>query len=111
MDPIVKNLAVFSASFLSVYLLVMIVKFLHKVCWMPIRMQYALRSQGIKGPSYKFLHGNIKEISDMRKQSMGKPMDHLSHEIFPRLMPHVHSWVKLYGNILIFNNVYFIMVK
>lgn len=97
MDPMVKNLAVFSARFLSLYLLVMIVKFLHKVFWMPIRMQYALRSQGIKGPSYKFLHGNIKEISDMRKQSMGKPMDHLSHEIFPRLMPHVHSWVKLYG--------------
>ncbi|GKC99668.1 cytochrome P450 CYP749A22-like protein, partial [Tanacetum coccineum] len=97
MDPMVKNLAVFSGSFLCVYLIVMIVKFLHKVCLMPIRTQYALRSQGIKGPSYKFLHGNIKEISDMRKQSMGRPMDHLSHEIFPRLMPHVHSWMNLYG--------------
>ncbi|KAI3719819.1 hypothetical protein L6452_20724 [Arctium lappa] len=33
----------------------------------------------------------------MRTRSMGRPMDHLSHEILPRILPHVHSWVNLYG--------------
>ncbi|CAK9142457.1 unnamed protein product [Ilex paraguariensis] len=56
-----------------------------------------MRSQGIKGPSYKFLHGNTKEITNMRRQSMGRPMDHLSHNLFPRILPDVHSWVNLYG--------------
>ncbi|KAJ9564009.1 hypothetical protein OSB04_009169 [Centaurea solstitialis] len=56
-----------------------------------------MRSQGIKGPSYKFLHGNTKEIYAMRAQSMGRPMDHLSHEILPRILPHIHSWVNIYG--------------
>ncbi|GKB65157.1 cytochrome P450 CYP749A22-like protein [Tanacetum coccineum] len=64
---------------------------------MPNHLQNVMRSQGIEGPSYKFLHGNTKEILDMRMKSMGRPMDHLSHEIFPRIMPHVHSWVSLYG--------------
>lgn len=28
---------------------------------------------------------------------MGSPMDDLSHNIFPRILPHVHSWAKIYG--------------
>ncbi|KAD4982921.1 hypothetical protein E3N88_19592 [Mikania micrantha] len=66
---------------------------------MPILIQNAMRSQGIKGPSYRFLHGNNIEISNMRARSMGRPMDCFSHEIFPKIMPHVHSWVNLFGPI------------
>lgn len=100
MGPLIGYLVGFPASFLFLYVIMMIVKFLHKVWWMPIRIQHAMRSQGIKGPSYMFFHGNTKEISNMRLISMGRPMDHLSHEIFPRILPHVHSWVNLYGNFI-----------
>ncbi|KAK1425457.1 hypothetical protein QVD17_20809 [Tagetes erecta] len=84
-------------SFVFLCLTLMLLKLLYKVCLMPMVIQRAMRSQGIKGPSYKFLHGNTIEISNMRTQSMGQPMDRSSHEIFPRIMPHVHSWVNLYG--------------
>ncbi|PWA97039.1 cytochrome P450 protein [Artemisia annua] len=94
---LMKNLVILLAILLFVSLILLIVKFLHKVFWMPNHIQNVMRSQGIKGPSYKFLHGNTKEILDMRMKPMGRPMDHLSHEIFPRIMPHVHSWVSLYG--------------
>ncbi|CAI9278801.1 unnamed protein product [Lactuca saligna] len=97
MGPLIRYLVGFPSSFLFLYVIMMLVKFLHKVWWMPIRIQHAMRSQGIKGPSYMFFHGNTKEISNMRLISMGRPMDHLSHEIFPRILPHVHSWVSLYG--------------
>lgn len=98
MDLNVKYIAVIWASCLFLYLILILLKFVYKVCWIPFRIEYVMRSQGIKGPSYKFLHGNTKEILDMQAQSRGRPMDHSSHEIFPRIMPHVYLWVKLYGN-------------
>ncbi|KAK6116409.1 hypothetical protein DH2020_049871 [Rehmannia glutinosa] len=56
-----------------------------------------MRSQGIKGPPHKFLHGNTKQIINMRRETMGKAMDDISHDIYPRILPHVHSWASLYG--------------
>lgn len=55
-----------------------------------------MRSQGIKGPPYRFLHGSTKEIIDMRNGVMINPME-LSHHIFPTIQPHIYSWKKLYG--------------
>ncbi|XP_076898972.1 cytochrome P450 CYP749A22-like [Bidens hawaiensis] len=96
MDFVNKYLACL-VTFLFLCLILMLLKFMYKVCWMPIVTQHAMRSQGINGPSYRFLHGNTIEISNMRKQSMGRPMDCFTHEIFPRIMPDVHSWVNLFG--------------
>ncbi|CAL5430764.1 unnamed protein product [Camellia sinensis] len=69
--------------------------FLHKVWWTPIRVQYMMGLQGIKGPSYSFLHGSTKQIMNMRKESFATAMD-LSHHIFPRIMPHIDAWIQLY---------------
>ncbi|KAK0575361.1 hypothetical protein LWI29_037905 [Acer saccharum] len=55
-----------------------------------------MNSQGIRGPPYRFVHGNTKEIMNMRKESISSPME-LSHHMFPRLQPHIYSWMKLYG--------------
>ncbi|CAK9142461.1 unnamed protein product [Ilex paraguariensis] len=60
-----------------------------------------LRSQGIKGPSYRFLHGSTKEILNMRKETMSRPMD-LSHNIFPRVQPHIYSWLNMYRTNFVF---------
>ncbi|KAE8710157.1 Malectin/receptor-like protein kinase family protein, putative isoform 1 [Hibiscus syriacus] len=54
-------------------------------------MQYQLRKQGIKGPSYKFIHGNNKEILEMRNEALTKPLG-LSDDILPRVLPHVYTW-------------------
>ncbi|CAK7326410.1 unnamed protein product [Dovyalis caffra] len=55
-----------------------------------------MRSQGMKGPPYRFLHGNTKEIYNMRNEIMSSPME-LSHQMLARIQPHVYSWIKLYG--------------
>lgn len=70
---------------------------MNKLWWTPIYIQYLMRSQGIKGPPYKFLFGNNKEIFNMKMKSMSAPME-LSHDIFPRISPHFHAWITLYGN-------------
>ncbi|KAI5678840.1 hypothetical protein M9H77_09790 [Catharanthus roseus] len=69
----------------------------YKIWLLPMYVQSMMRSQGIKGPSYKFLFGNNKEIFNMRKKSMSTPMDLSDHVIFPRVLPHTHEWITLYG--------------
>lgn len=64
---------------------------------MPLQIQNRMSSQGIKGPPYSFPHGNTKDISLMRSQTMDKPMVDISHDIFPRIQPHVYAWTRMYG--------------
>ncbi|XP_004295655.1 PREDICTED: cytochrome P450 734A1-like [Fragaria vesca subsp. vesca] len=56
--------------------------------------------QGIKGPSYRLVHGNAKEILNMKKEAMSRSKG-LSHDIFPVLQPQYHSWLKKYGKIFL----------
>ncbi|XP_075495369.1 cytochrome P450 CYP749A22-like [Primulina tabacum] len=86
---------------LSTLLLAIPLVILYKWWWIPIRIQRELQSQGIKGPSYKFFHGNTKEIIQMKKQASSTTMD-LSHDIFPRLQPHLYSWAKIYGEVFLY---------
>jgi len=89
-------IAILSTS-LCIFLLVALVWFLHKVWWIPKRIQHEMRSQGIKGPPYRFLYGNTKEIIRMREESLRSPMEYSSHHISPRIKPHIHAWKQLYG--------------
>ncbi|KVI00886.1 hypothetical protein Ccrd_020854, partial [Cynara cardunculus var. scolymus] len=76
-------------------------KFFHKFWWIPINIKRALTPQGIQGPPYSFIHGNTKEISNMKKKSMSLPID-TSHYIFPRVQPHMDSWFFIYVKIKTF---------
>ncbi|KAF7123929.1 hypothetical protein RHSIM_Rhsim12G0071800 [Rhododendron simsii] len=87
----------FLSTGLCIFLVIVLVRFLHTVWWTPIRIRHIMASQGIKGPAYKFLHGNTKEIVRMRGESISTPMDYSSHPIFARLMPDIHAWKQLYG--------------
>ncbi|XP_026407645.1 cytochrome P450 CYP749A22-like [Papaver somniferum] len=81
------------------YLLFLLIKFIHKVWWNPIYITKFLASQGINGPRYKLLHGNAKEILKMANESKSKPMEELSHQIFPYLQPFRYACIKTYGKI------------
>ncbi|KAK3027257.1 hypothetical protein RJ639_041203 [Escallonia herrerae] len=91
----VGALIIFISSSLCLFLLRNLGRFLHKVWWTPTRIQNMMSLQGIKGLPYRFPHGNTKVISDMRAQSMGKPME-IMHDLFPRIQPHVYSWTQIY---------------
>ncbi|CAN0916601.1 Cytochrome P450 CYP749A22 [Linum grandiflorum] len=91
------SLWIFLSSCLCSYLVLLITRFLNRTWWTPIRIQSRMRSQGIKGPPYRFFHGNTREIAEMRIQATKTPMVELSHNIFPRLQPHIYSWTELYG--------------
>ncbi|XP_065622463.1 cytochrome P450 CYP749A22 [Quercus suber] len=93
----VEILVISLTSSLCLYFLLTLIRGLHKLWWTPIHMKNQLSSQGIKGPSYRFFHGSTKEIFNMKKEAMSRPMN-LSHDIFSTILPHVHSWVDKYGN-------------
>lgn len=92
-------LTIFFTSTLCLFFLWKLTKLIHRVWWSPRHIQRLLSSQGVKGLSYSFPHGNTKIISAMRSQSMGYPMG-ISHDMFPRIQPHVYLWTKIYGNFL-----------
>ncbi|KAL5553581.1 hypothetical protein UlMin_040982 [Ulmus minor] len=91
-------MTIFVQSFLCLSLLLAVLKIFNKLWWTPTRLQHLMAKQGIKGPSYRFLHGNAKEILSMLKEAMAmaKPTG-LSNDIFPILQPHMYRWTKLYG--------------
>ncbi|PPD99739.1 hypothetical protein GOBAR_DD03211 [Gossypium barbadense] len=84
------------SSFVCLCLLLVLFRFLHRFWWTPVYIQYRLGSQGIKGPSYKFIHGNTKEMLKMKNEALSKPLS-LLDDIFPRVLPHVYTWMNNYG--------------
>nr|GMC77674.1 cytochrome P450 734A1-like [Ipomoea batatas] len=63
--------------------------------WIPRRFQNHFCKQGINGPSYNFLFGNLKEIASLSSSS--QPMS-LSHDILPRVLSFYSHWKKIYGS-------------
>ncbi|GER40587.1 cytochrome P450, partial [Striga asiatica] len=84
-------------SFSFICALLTLIHYLQKLWLNPIRYQHLMRSQGINGPRYRFLFGNTREIMNMTRETTVKSMDRVSHDIYPRILPHVHYWANLYG--------------
>ncbi|XP_057481380.1 cytochrome P450 CYP749A22-like [Actinidia eriantha] len=100
---VLQTIAIFLSCCVCLYLLLLLIKLLNKIWWTPIRINRLMSSQGIRGPPYRFIYGNTKEIHKMLTASMSSPMD-VSHHMLPRLQPHIHSWLNIYGkNFLIWS--------
>ncbi|XP_065864233.1 cytochrome P450 CYP749A22-like [Euphorbia lathyris] len=87
---------IYLVGFICLYSLWILSRFLYKEWLIPKFIQSHMNSQGIKGPSRIFLHGNTKQIAQMTQESTKYPME-FSHDILPRVQPHIYSWIKLYG--------------
>ncbi|PPS14724.1 hypothetical protein GOBAR_AA05861 [Gossypium barbadense] len=99
------NLLILFIASLGLCLFVALLYVLYNYWWVPHRVQFIMSSQGIRGPPYEFTHGNNKQILQMQKEAYSKPMA-LTHDIFPRVLPHVYSYIKKYGkNYLSWNGV------
>ncbi|KAK9934968.1 hypothetical protein M0R45_022087 [Rubus argutus] len=90
-DPLIT-----SSIFLCLFLVLGLIKILNKLWWTPTHLQCLMASQGIKGPPYRFIHGNNKDISNIQKEAMSRPKS-LSHDAFRAILPHMYSWTKIYG--------------
>lgn len=78
--------------------------------WQPFVLTTRFKKQGISGPKYRFLYGNIDEINKMKRESHLSVLDRNTNDIFPRIFPHYQKWTSLYGavfSILIFLFMFF----
>ncbi|XP_077228014.1 cytochrome P450 CYP72A616-like isoform X1 [Tasmannia lanceolata] len=89
--------------FLSISLLISCVllvsltwRLVYWVWWRPMKVERYLKEQGIKGPPYKLLYGNMKDIISFMMKEQSKPMN-LSHQIVPRVYPFQYEMMKKYG--------------
>ncbi|KAK9921891.1 hypothetical protein M0R45_030384 [Rubus argutus] len=95
------DLVIMLSSFLSLFLLLLaLINIFLTQWWTPTRLQKLMGRQGIKGPCYRLLQGNNKQISDMKNEAISRPKS-LSHDLFPLVQPHYNSWVKTYGKIFL----------
>eukprot|EP00262_Sarcandra_glabra_P005670 TRINITY_DN1742_c0_g1_i2.p1 TRINITY_DN1742_c0_g1~~TRINITY_DN1742_c0_g1_i2.p1 ORF type:complete len:530 (-),score=76.33 TRINITY_DN1742_c0_g1_i2:25-1614(-) len=88
---------VFFVLLISLVLIISwITRIIELIWWKPKRMEKFLREQGIRGPPYRLMFGNLKEFLAMMKEARSKPMN-LSHKIVPRVSPFLHHTVTNYG--------------
>lgn len=71
-------------------------RFLNWVWFKPKRMEKCLRKQGLKGNSYRFLFGDMKEFVKIVKEAKSKPIN-LNDDIVTRVLPYNHKVITVYG--------------
>ncbi|KAL4184707.1 hypothetical protein AMTRI_Chr10g226840 [Amborella trichopoda] len=88
----------------SIMLVFLVLYGLHRLIsflwWRPKRTQKLFRSQGIKGPSYKLLLGNLKDLAQIKQQHKSQTQKGVAtskHDIVSGIMPHINVWRKKYG--------------
>ncbi|XP_056165637.1 cytochrome P450 CYP749A22-like [Syzygium oleosum] len=91
------SIAIVLSSLFVFLILRSLAELVHRLWWNPLRIQRLMARQGIKGPPYRFVHGSTKETIKMRSEARSTPMDDLSHDILPKVQPHIHTWINTYG--------------
>ncbi|XXG61646.1 hypothetical protein AAC387_Pa05g0202 [Persea americana] len=87
-----------SLAISGVLILSLIWKFFHVFWWRPMKLGKYLKDQGINGPPYRLVVGNIMDEARLKNESELRPMD-LSHAIVPRVIPFLHQTFESYGRI------------
>ncbi|TYG78174.1 hypothetical protein ES288_D02G037300v1 [Gossypium darwinii] len=78
------------------FFFIALIKLLYDYLWIPLRIQHMLNSEGIKGPPYRFIHGNNKEVTKMKQKALSKSVG-LTDDLFPKVHPHIYTWTNRYG--------------
>lgn len=76
-----------------------VVKLFRDLTWRPYAFQKAYTSQGIRGPPYRILVGSVPDYRELLREAQAQPMQKISHDIVPRIMPHYHKWCHIYGSL------------
>ncbi|KAJ4965221.1 hypothetical protein NE237_017070 [Protea cynaroides] len=82
-------------------LLWVIVRFVYYVVWVPWRIQLHFQKQGIRGPGYRSIFGNIAENQGLIAEAQAKSMS-FHHEIEDKVVPHYHKWSAIYGKTFLY---------
>ncbi|GFP96356.1 cytochrome p450 734a1 [Phtheirospermum japonicum] len=85
---------------ISYILVACVLKVVFHLWWTPRRIENHFMKQGIKGPKYELLLGNLKELASLNMRASTQAMP-LSHNILPRVLSFYHHWKKIYGSMFL----------
>ncbi|KAK8365114.1 hypothetical protein V6Z11_A02G030900 [Gossypium hirsutum] len=85
------------------FFFIALIKLLYNYLWIPLHIQHMLNSQEIKGPPYRFIHGNNKEVTKMKQKALSKSVG-LTDDLFPKVEPHFYTWTNRYGKNFVYWN-------
>ncbi|XVE56014.1 hypothetical protein DITRI_Ditri03aG0203100 [Diplodiscus trichospermus] len=77
-------------------------KAMHRIIWVPWRIQTHFRKQGIRGPSYRPMFGNTAEIRHFYSEARSKPISFDQHDILDRVVPGYSKWSRTYGKTFLY---------
>ncbi|XP_040995744.1 cytochrome P450 734A1-like [Juglans microcarpa x Juglans regia] len=80
----------------------LLLKVLHTFLWLPWRIQNHFRRQGIRGPPYRPVVGNMPEIHRMLAKAQSKAMSWDDHDVHHRLSPYHSEWSAVYGRTFLY---------
>ncbi|KAK9078186.1 hypothetical protein SSX86_002243 [Deinandra increscens subsp. villosa] len=64
----------------------------------PRAIERCLRKQGLDGPPYRLLHGDMNQIATMDRQAArSKPITFSDHDFLPKILPFYHHIFHTYG--------------
>ncbi|KAF2582878.1 hypothetical protein F2Q68_00001367 [Brassica cretica] len=76
-------------NLLALVLLPFVVPKIWEACWIfllrPWMITRRFKKQGISGPKYRFVYGNLREMKKMKKEANDWVLDPNSNDIFPRV--------------------------
>ncbi|GJN18322.1 hypothetical protein PR202_gb05472 [Eleusine coracana subsp. coracana] len=84
---------------LGILLLWQASRLLEQLWWRPRRLERELRALGLRGTSYRFLIGDLKELFRMNKEAGSKPLPLRCHDIAAHVAPFVHNAIREYGKL------------
>ncbi|KFK39512.1 hypothetical protein AALP_AA3G253700 [Arabis alpina] len=95
-------------NLLAFLLLLFVVRKIWEACWIlvlrPLMISRRFKKQGISGPKYRILYGNLGEIKKMTGEAELCVLSPNSNHIFPRVFPHYHQWMSQYGKTFLYWN-------
>ncbi|KAH9318781.1 hypothetical protein KI387_020550, partial [Taxus chinensis] len=82
---------------LSVGIWPFLARFLIKYLWRPWKIYRALKKRGFKGPSPRFMIGNLLEIANAVQEQLLTDMPSIHHDFKNRAFPYIVKWSETYG--------------
>ncbi|KAL6615622.1 hypothetical protein ACP70R_037892 [Stipagrostis hirtigluma subsp. patula] len=88
-------------GFLGLVLLWQAGQLLDRLWWQPRRLERALCAQGLRGTSYRFLTGDLKDYGRLAKEARSRPLPLRCHDITPRVAPFLYHNIREHGKVSI----------
>lgn len=88
-------------ALLLLILFTFLLKSIYSIIWVPLKIQHQFRRQGVRGPTYRPIFGNIRDIQRMVGEAQAKRTT-LCHDITHRLIPFYYEWSETYGKTFLY---------